>query len=147
MSAAAPFSEKLNSYFTCLKWVSHSNTALRALRLGGSHILALTLILHPLWWRSLGSQLADFHFVVIIPLSNKPAISFIDYYSSYPTNCISGSMIENWHKTRIFSFIMITNMDWQFDLFSIPFNIIRCEFLHIHSHCKRINEAKILLFA
>ena len=134
-------------YFTCLKWVSYRITAPRALRLGGFHNLASTLIFNPLRRLSLGSQLADFHFVVIIPLSNKPAISFIDYYSSYPTNCISGSMIENWHKTRISSFIMITNMDWQFDLFSINFNIIRCEFLHIHSHCKRINEAKILLFA
>ena len=102
---------------------------------------------HTLCLLSPKSQLADFHFVVIIPSSRKPAISFIDYYSSYPTNCISGSMIENWHKTRIPSFIMITNMDWQFDLFSINFNLIRCEFLHIYSHCTRINEAKILLFA
>ena len=106
-------------YFTCLKWVSHCNTALRALCLSGLHNLVsapskFSCLLTP------KSQLADFHFVVIIPLSNKPAISFIDYYSSYPTNCISGSMIENWHKIRILSFIMMTKMElavWSFFLY------------------------------
>ena len=107
-------------YFTCLKWVSHSNTALRALRLGGFHILVSTLIFHLMCWRSLGSQLADFYFVVIISSSGKQLISFIDYLSSYLTNCMSGSMIENWHKIRILSFIMMTKMElaiWSFFLY------------------------------
>ena len=146
LSDSIPFLQAIFSFLSFYKIALACLVALRALCLGGLHNLVsapskFSCLLTP------KSQLADFHFVVIIPSSRKPAISFIDYYSSYPTNCISGSMIENWHKTRIPSFIMITNMDWQFDLFSINFNIIRCEFLHIYCHCKRIIEAKIPLFA
>ena len=107
-------------YFTCLKWVSYCITAPRALRLGGFHNLASTLISNPLRWLSLGSQLAHFHFVVIISSSGKQLISFMDYLSSHLTNCMSGSMIENWHKIRILSFIMMTKMElaiWSFFLY------------------------------